>query len=79
MTVVACLEAVAIVVVVLLLLRHQGEEQARWAVERRELLNRIQRPDQIPVAPRPEFLTPDQEDDFAAEVGTITYLEADDG
>lgn len=79
MTVVAAVEAVALVVVVLLLLRHFAEAQAQWAVERRELLNRVQRPDHIPVAPRPEFVLPELEDDLTAEVGTITYLEPEDG
>lgn len=45
MTIVAAIEAVTIVVVVFLMLRHQGAQERLWGEERRELLNRVQRPD----------------------------------
>ena len=75
MTIVACLEAIALVALTWVLLRHFREQTAQWAVERRELLNRIQRPDHIPVAAHPDFVMPELEPDDIGLVGTITYEE----
>lgn len=73
MTVIACLLAVALVATVHLLLAHFREAQAQWAVERRELLNRIQRPDIVPVTPVHTFTMPEVEPDEIDLVGTIKF------
>jgi hypothetical protein len=46
-------------------------EREKWRQERSELLSRIQRPDHLPVAPRPEFLVPERELDEWNQVGQI--------
>lgn len=71
MVVVAGLEAVALVAVVFLLLRHFAASERAWADERRELLNRVQRPDHIPLPSTEQFVFPEQEDDELNKVGTI--------
>lgn len=75
MTVVASIEALAIVVCVALLLRYQAAQATAWALERRELLNRIQRPEMLPFAAAPQYVLPEPEVDDLELVGTIAYLE----
>lgn len=53
--------------------RAHDVERKAWTEERRELLNRIQAPSYLPVAPRPDLAIPDREPDGWAEVGTITH------
>jgi hypothetical protein len=48
-------------------------ERVLWAEERRELLNRIQRPDQIPTSPSPGYVVPEPEPDEINDVGTVRY------
>jgi hypothetical protein len=50
--------------------RHAKAETA-WTQERRELLNRIQRPEQLPVPEAQEFVIPERELDEWAKVGTL--------
>ena len=75
MTIVAALLAAALVAVVWLLLRHQQHAERAWEAERRELLNRIQRPEQIPLPDAPDFVLPEPEDDESALVGTVAEPE----
>lgn len=84
MIVVSCVLAAALVVVVVSLVRehrkaverltgaHRASEEA-WIVERRELTNRVQAPDRIPVALRPAFEPPELEVDESNLVGTVNY------
>lgn len=65
--------SVALVLVVGLMLRAQARERAAVAVERHELLNRIQAPDRLPVAPRPDFVLPEHEPDEWNQVGSVTF------
>lgn len=48
------------------------EDSERWQVERRELLNRVQRPSFTPVAPTSDYLIPEREPDETNRVGEIT-------
>lgn len=68
----------ALLALIALILRRQTDERERTArlvgEERRELLNRIQAPDRIPL-PAASFEIPELEDDDSAAVGTITYDE----
>jgi hypothetical protein len=73
MAVVAGGALVALVAVSWLLLRAHAQETAHWALERRELLNRIQRPEQIPLPSASEFVFPEPEPDEINRVGTIEY------
>lgn len=78
--------AVALLASVWLLLlierMHDGERTA-WAAERRELLERIQRPDRIPAAPRTDFVVPEREPDEWGKVGSVeidqNWLNGTDG
>lgn len=70
MVIVACLEAIALVAIVHLLLRHFRDEAADWATERRELLTRIQRPDLVPLS-SVTYSQPESEPDEIGLVGTI--------
>lgn len=71
MTVIAAVLAVSLVATVFLMLRYIASAESAWADERRELLNRIQRPEQIiPVAPQ-QWAWPDEEPDEIEKVGTI--------
>lgn len=78
MTIVAAIEAVTIVVVVFLMLRHQGAQERLWGEERRELLNRVQRPDYAPQTVAESFAFPDPEPDELALVGTIAEPKVDE-
>jgi uncharacterized protein (DUF362 family) len=72
MIIVASLEAVALVAIVVLMLRHQAASEVAWTAERRELLTRIQRPEHVPTAQTPAFEWPvDDESDEIELVGTI--------
>jgi hypothetical protein len=75
MIVIASLEAIGLVVVVLLFLRAQESAGRAWADERRELLNRVQRPDILPLAAANTFVQPDPEPDEIDMVGTIDYAD----
>ena len=82
MTIVAIILAAtlagAVVAVVALLDRSHREQAAQWALERRELLTRIQRPEIVPVASPAPFVVPDPEPDEIGKVGTIDWLATDD-
>ena len=67
--------AVALVAVVHLLLRYHRQAESTWEKERRELLNRIQRPEVVPLPDVPGFVLPEPEEDFSALVGTIAEPE----
>ncbi len=71
MTVIACLEAVAVIAVVFLFLRHQSRQEQAWTLERRELLTRIQRPEMIPIPAAEPFQFDEREPDEFDLVGTI--------
>lgn len=73
MIVVACLEAVALIAVVWMLLHTHAAEQKAWTVERRELLERIQRPEHIPLHLPEAFAFPEQESDEFDKVGSIHF------
>jgi hypothetical protein len=63
----AAVFAIALVVVVHLLLRTHREAEAVYMAERRELLNRIQRPDYLPAANPVDlerFQLPDEPDEI---------------
>ena len=47
------------------------QERSEWAVERRELLNRVQRPELMPAVQRPDFVIPEYESDEFDLVGVI--------
>lgn len=47
------------------------QERSEWLVERRELLNRVQRPEWTPALDRP-FVTPEPEPDEFNLVGVIS-------
>ena len=46
-------------------------ERREWASERRELLNRIQRPELLPIAPERDFVIPEVEPDEFDMIGSI--------
>jgi hypothetical protein len=50
-------------------------ERIAWVEERRELLNRIQRPEYVPTAPAVRFEIPEPEPDDFEQVGTIRLLD----
>ena len=78
MLIVACLEAVALVVLVVLFLHHIQSIQDQAAAERRELANRIQAPDRLP--PLDVSLIPLPQDDELDEidlVGTVMEPKTD--
>src|ERR1035437_10446192 len=56
MIILASLEAVAPVIIVFLMLKHQTVQDQAWTAERRELLERIQSPDRIPSTPADPFV-----------------------
>lgn len=70
LAVVAAVAMLALAAALVLLQRSHREAQAQWALERRELLNRIQRPEIIPTAPV-AFEVPEREDDEWNKVGTV--------
>jgi hypothetical protein len=78
-TIVAAIEAVALVAVVYLMLRHQRVSESAWTEERRELVNRIQAPERLPIAPQPTFEMPEFEPDEMHLVGTIGDVPEADG
>jgi hypothetical protein len=72
MTVVAGIEAVALVAVVALFLWHVRSLERAAAQERRVLADRIQRPELLPVAGAVAWSEPpDREDDGLSTVGKI--------
>jgi hypothetical protein len=72
-----CLEAVALVAVVWMLVRSHAADQRAWVEERRELLERIQRPERIPAHLPEAYEIPEfQPDDFDM-VGTISHLDTE--
>lgn len=70
---IAVIEAVALVVVVLAFLWDRRQTEDKWAAERRELLNRVQFPDRMPVEAPADFRVPELEPDELNLVGTIRY------
>jgi len=86
MLIVACALVVALVAVAYLLLRSQARADAAherdreaWVAERRELLNRVQRPEQIPVGTASFVFPAEQEIDEIAQVGQIDYSMEEEG
>jgi hypothetical protein len=78
MIILASLEAAAIVAVVFLMLKHQTVQEQAWTAERRELLERIQRPDRIPTSTIDPFVfNTDTEPDEFGLVGTIAEPKED--
>ena len=75
MIVVACFETVILGGIVFLFLRAQQTAERAWADERRELLNRIQRPDMVPLTAAKPFIAPDPEPDEIDLVGVVQVLE----
>ena len=72
MTVVAIVEAVALVAVVFGFLIYTRAREADQAKERRELADRIQRPEILPAREAPAFVEPaPREDDQLSMVGKI--------
>ena len=77
MTVVAALEAVALVAVVLAFLIYTRAREREAAEERRQFADRIQRPDQLPAREAVAFVEPaPREDDQLSMVGKIRISEA---
>lgn len=72
MTVIACLEAVALVAVVFLMLRHQAERTAAQDRLVQSMADRIQHPERPqPVSETPWVWPQDEEPDEIDLVGTI--------
>jgi hypothetical protein len=71
MTVVAALALVALVAAIALFSRDRDRSEARWTLERRELLNRIQRPEMVPLPTAEGFVVPERLPDEWAQVGQI--------
>jgi hypothetical protein len=72
MTVVAVVEAVALVLVVIAFLHHLRSVEKRGAAERRQLADRIQRPDLLPAREAVVFAeAPPRKDDQMDMVGRI--------
>jgi hypothetical protein len=63
---------------VYLLISSHREAQAQWVLERRELLNRIQAPQHIPLGSVSDFVVPEREEDGTELVGTIAEPKPDD-
>ena len=59
--------------IVRMLTEAQGQLEASWVQERRELLERIQRPEHPPITSGARFEAPEQEPDEWNLVGTISY------
>ncbi|CAB4172170.1 hypothetical protein UFOVP1346_8 [uncultured Caudovirales phage] len=63
----------AILLVVILVREYTiHQERVEGALERRELLNRVQRPEALPTAQMTDFIIPDPEPDEFALVGQIS-------
>lgn len=75
MIIVASIEAVALVLVVWILIRHMRMLDESWVLERRELINRVQFPHAMPVTPSEPFTVPEPEPDDLHLVGSILNLE----
>lgn len=85
MIIVAAIEAAgllvlagALVAVVYMFIAAQAATDTAIADERRELLNRIQRPEQLPVAAMPAFVFPEPVEDEIGLVGTIAEPSVDE-
>ena len=65
--------AVALVAVVRILTVAHAASEREWAVQRRELLERIQRPERPPTVTGARFEVPEQEPDEWNLVGTISH------
>lgn len=72
MTVALVLETVAIAAIVYMFLRDRKQAEQAWTVERRELLERIQRPERVPVLEAQPFAFPELPEDDFDKVGTIS-------
>jgi hypothetical protein len=72
-TVVAAIEALALVAVVAMFLAYTRGREKHAAFERRMLADRIQRPELLPVSEAPQYREPPiREDDQLNMVGKIT-------
>jgi hypothetical protein len=71
LTVIAAIEAVAIVAIVIAFLQHIRSLEREAARERRLLADRIQRPEVIPAREAPQFVVPVREDDELNTVGRL--------
>lgn len=67
------LTLIALIVIVRELLTRHATSEASWGDERRELLNRIQRPEFLPVASPGNYVIPEQEPDEIGQVGAINF------
>lgn len=54
------------------------QERSEWLLERRELLNRVQRPEQLPSPQITDFVIPEYEPDEFDLVGVIQERVADE-
>lgn len=80
MTIIACLEAVALVAVVFLMLRHQSERAAAHDRQLQSLADRIQHPERPQPSAQPwEWPAQDEEPDEIDLVGTIADPKPDQG
>lgn len=86
MVIVASLEAIVLVAIVYLLLRERRADHAAlaverrsWGAERRELLNRVQRPERIPVDPIFDYPETEEVVDEIGLVGAIQDWDGEDG
>ena len=72
---IACLTLLGLGLIVLLVQqsREHQEAQAQWALERRQLCDRIQRPEQPLPAPPRQVALPDPEPDEYDLVGTVRF------
>jgi len=73
MIIAVALEAVTLVAIVTFLLRYHAKQAEAWTRERRELLNRVQRPEVIPVSAGDGFAVPDTAPDEINLVGQIDF------
>lgn len=71
MTIICALEAIILLAVVQLLMRHHSLAEKAWTDERRELVSRIQAPHHIPLSTGDPFVFPEPEPDELELVGTI--------
>lgn len=70
---VACLTLVVVLLVALLYAQQRAHANAEtaWTVERRELVNRVQAPDRLPVEAQQMVEIPERQPDEWAKVGTV--------
>lgn len=76
----ALLAVIAAGALLLLHVQQKAHAQAQvdWALERRELLNRIQRPEQLPVTVPEGWVMPEPETDDSHLIGQVVKYEPDE-